>query len=312
MRLIKRFFQHYLRTGRLFKKLLNELERTERYTERELKAYQEEALRKIIRLAYENVPYYRNVFKERKLTPGDIKGIDDIRKLPIIDKNTVQENFSDFKNANFKGPIFKGLTSGTTGSPGVFMRDLYSINFENAALWRQYKWAGKKPRTKRITLRGELIFPSDRKAPPFWSYNPFGNELVMSSYHLSDKNIAYYIDAIKKVRPFDLYAYPSTAYQLASYCGKRGRQLGFSCVFVSSETLVDYQRKAIEDNFGCKVFDWYGSAERVSAICSCEEGMYHEVSDYSLTEYMPHGGCMYEAIGTTFHNYIMPLIRYST
>lgn len=312
MKLFKDFSRYYLRNGRLFYKCLKELEETEKYSLQELQEYQNEKLRRIIKIAYENVPFYRRIFIEKKLTPRDIGTIEDLKKLPIIDKQKVRENFIDFKNKKFKRFIFKGYTTGTTGSPAVFLRDLFSINFENAALWRQYRWAGKDFGNRRITLRGEKIFPSSKKKPPFWRYNHFSRELIMSSYHLSDENMWLYIEEIKKYKPFDLDAYPSTAYILANFCKRFNVDLNFTAVFTSSEMLLDYQREEIESTFGCKVFDSYGNAERVAVIGECEYGVYHEMSDYSIIEYLPQEQGQYQIVGTTLHNSVMPLIRYRT
>jgi len=310
--LFKDFFKYYPRHSTLFKKYLKELEETEKYSLEELKEYQNEKLRNVIKIAYENIPFYRKIFKERNLSPQDIRGIEDLQKLPFIDKGIVQKNLKIFKNKSFKGIIAKGYTSGTTGSPGVFLRDLRSINFERAAFWRQYRWAGKDIGSRRVTLRGDLICLPEKEKPPFWRYNHFSKELIMSSYHLSDENMKFYIEEIKRYKPFDLNAYPSAAYILANFCKRYSIDLNFSAVFTSSEMLWDYQREEIEKVFGCKIFDWYGNAERVAAIAEFGCGVYHAMPDYSIVEYLPQEQGRYEIIGTTLHNFVMPLIRYKT
>ena len=121
----------------------------------------------------------------------------------------------------------------------------------------------------------------------------------------------YYVEKIKKFQPFDLYAYPSTAYLLANFCNRNNVDLRFSCVFTSSEMLFDHQKEEIKKAFRCRIFDWYGSAERVSAIAHCENENYHEIPSYSIVEYLPIGGEKYEIVGTGLHNFAMPLIRYA-
>jgi len=309
--MIRNLAKHYLRTGRMFLKYLKESEERQKYTLNELRAYQNEKLKYIIKIAYENVPYYRHVLNERGLNPHDIRKVEDLHRIPLINKRIVQDNFNRFKNKNYKGLVFKGYTSGTTGAPGTFLRDLKSINFENATIWRQYRWANKDFKSKRVTLRGELILPSNKKNN-FWKYDPFGKELLISSYHLSDDNMINYVEKIKHFNPFDLYAYPSTAYLLASFCKKNNISLKFSRVFTSSEVLLDYQKEEIEEVFNSRIFDWYGNAERNAAIGHCKYGQYHEMTDYSIMEYIPQGNNKYEIVGTTLNNTVMPLIRYST
>lgn len=216
--MIKKFIKYHLRHGRVFKRHLEELQRSIHFSKTEIKEYQNEKLRSVIFSAYENVPYYRNVFKERKLRPQDIATVEDLKKLPLIDKDIVKTNFNNFINKNFKGYRVKAHTGGTTGNPSTYLRDLNSINFENAVLWRQFLTLGKPPGSRRITLRGELVCPSDRKRPPFWKNNYFSNELTMSTYHLNDTNMPHYISKIQRYKPYDLHAYPSSAYLLALYC----------------------------------------------------------------------------------------------
>lgn len=310
--IINDFLKYHLRTGILFRRYLKGLELSEKFSPQELEVLQNEKLRETIWIAYSGVPFYKKIFDERKLKPWDIKTIEDLGKLPVIDKKVVKENFKDFRNRNYRGLVFKGLTSGTTGTPGVFLRDLRSINFENAAVWRSWQWGGKESGSKRATLRGEIICSIDKQEKPFWRNDYFSGELLLSSYHLGEKNLSYYIDVIKKYQPFDLYAYPSTAYLLAEFNVRHNGGLKFNAVFTSSEMVFDYQREMIERSFGCKVFDWYGQAERVTALAQCEYGTYHELPDYSIVEYLPLGNNEYEVVGTTLFNSVMPLIRYRT
>lgn len=311
-RMIKDFLKYYLRNGKVFQRYLQELEKTEKYSAIEIQNYQNEKLQRIIHNAYENVPYYRRVFDELNLKPSDIRTKEDLQKLPMIDKDIVRKNFNDFTNKNFKGFVFKAYTGGTTGTPGLFLRDLISINFENAILWRQYRWMGKESNSRRVTIRGELIFPAEKKTPPFWKHNRISNELIMSSYHLSEKNSICYIDKINDYQPYDLHAYPASAYLLAQYCLLYKRKLHIPAIFTSSEMLLPPQRKVIEDAFKGKVYDWYGQVERVGAIGQCSLGKYHIIEDYSIDEWLPREKGKYELVGTTINNSVMPLIRYKT
>jgi phenylacetate-CoA ligase len=61
---------------------------------------------------------------------------------------------------------------------------------------------------------------------------------------------------------------------------------------------------------GARVYQQYGSAERVTMIHTCENGTYHVDSDYGFTEFLPLGGERYEIVGTGFNNWLMPLVRY--
>jgi phenylacetate-CoA ligase len=86
-------------------------------------------------------------------------------------------------------------------------------------------------------------------------------------------------------------------------------------VMTSSETLEPDVRAAVEQAFGVRVFDWYGQAERVAAIGTCEYGRYHVLTDYSVVSLLAkESGTLEvcELVGTTLNNDAMPLVRYRT
>lgn len=310
---IKGLRNRIIRFGSDFKNKLSELNKNQYFSSCQIEAYRNEKLKSIVEHAYKNVPYYKEVFSKLKLVPDDINTTNDLWKLPIMSKDDVIKNSHKLISTNV-GKLFvhHGYTSGTTGSPCKFLRDLPSINFENAAIWRQWQLSGYKLGEKRITIRGELIKETNDLKPPFWAYNFFENELLMSSYHMSNKTIPYYVEKLIDFQPEIVYAYPSSVYLLAYYMIEKNIKYKLKGVFTSSETVLDYQKNTIEKAFDCTLFDWYGMAERVAAIGTCEYGRYHEISDYSIVEYNQVTEKEYEVIGTTLHNYVMPLLRYNT
>ncbi len=300
-----------IRKGKTFDKISRELKETEFYSAEKLEEYQNLHLRKMISHCYRHVPYYRGVFDELKLKPEDIQTREDLKKLPYMDKRLLQDHFEQLKSRRIPGFLYTtGRTSGTSGFPVSTLRDFYSINFENAALWRFWGNAGDHG-LKRITLRGENVVPISRTEPPYWRYSADRTELVMSSYHLNPDSAVTYFQKIEEHAPEVIYAYPSAVYLLARLCRMLKRKLSVRFVFTSSEILTEHVRKYVEDTFGCRVFDWYGQSERVAAAGMCEKGTYHILEDYSITELVDFGNGT-EIVGTTLHNYAMPLLRYRT
>jgi phenylacetate-CoA ligase len=80
----------------------------------------------------------------------------------------------------------------------------------------------------------------------------------------------------------------------------------------SSETLEPGVRAAVMRAFGVIVFDWYGQAERVAAIGTCEHGRYHLLTDYGGVELLALPDGSSELVGTSLNNAAMPLARYRT
>ncbi len=309
----------YVKQGRLFKKIFSELEKSQWYSEEELIQLQNEKLKNLVRFVYENVPYYRRLFKNLHLRPEDIKGISDLNKLPILTKDEVRRNLNDFLakkiSKRLSRLVFRKFTSGTTGSPLRLHRDIYSINFEEAIIQRQYHWAGFDLSQRKVVLRSEPIVLPLVNHPPFGRYDKPQHTLFVSSYHLSKENIPFYAKEILDFKPAALETVPSTVYLFAKLLKDQDiNGVNFKYVFTSSETLTSQQSAFIREQFKSKIFDHYGVAERVVAIGTCEKGNYHIYPEYGIAEFISVNGDpkRREIIGTGLNNFIMPLFRYRT
>ena len=309
----KGYFQKILRRGPLFERLLQELEENERLSYEQLIALQNQKLRSTICHAYQTVPYYRQLFDELAINPKAIQTSEDLKALPVISKTDLRGKEKQFvSNAVF--PKFKTATSGTTGTPVSLFRDYYSINFEHASIWRQKRWGKCMFDELTVSIRGDVVVDPDIIKPPFWKYIPSDNMLKMSSYHLSDRLIPYYLEKLRSIdSPIVVESFPSTIYKIARYMQLHQElPIKVKAVITSCETLLPPQRQVIEEYFG-QVFDHYGQSERVAYIAMCEHGNYHYLTDYSLVEFLPTDqDDLYRVVGTTFHNKAMPFIRYDT
>ena len=304
-----------LREGKAFKAMLSELEKSQYYSEREIEGLQREKLTVMIRHCYENVLYYKKLFRKLNLTPDDFKEISDLEKLPVLTKQDVKANPEEFRAQNMDRRLMrKVFTSGTTGSPLMLYRDMHSINFEHAMIKRQYKWAGLSPEARKMVLRSSPIVPSSVKRPPFWRHDYFQKGLFLSAYHLSEENMTSYVEKILKFKPVTLETVPSAVYLLAKLMHLKGIKVDIEYIFTSSEVLMPHQKTFIRQQFNCRVFDHYGAAERVAAIGMCEKGNYHIYPEYAIIELLPVKGIQgaFEIVGTALNNFAMPLLRYKT
>lgn len=303
-----------------FRELLKEIERS---SLARIAEYQGSQLRKIVAHAYDTVPYYRRVFDERGLKPNDIREPGDLVKLPVLTRKDIQQNFGELRSRAFKPRQLRlGHTSGTTGSPLEIYYDAQVIHITYALMDRQYRWAGarlERNGDRAVVLRGNVIVPVSQKRPPYWRHNRFHNQMLMSSFHLSTDNLPLYVQEIERFKPAVLDGYPSTCYVLARHLLDSGRTLPLRAVVTSSETLYDFQREAIERAFQCRVFDYFAAAERVLFATECErhEG-HHLAEEYGIVEVLDEQsqlvtrGQMGTLVGTSLHNFGMPLLRYAT
>jgi phenylacetate-CoA ligase len=168
------------------------------------------------------------------------------------------------------------------------------------------------------TFAGRAIMLPDRRRPPFWRRNIAANQLLLSSYHLGDANLAEYARALARFRPDVIDAYPSSLEPVARHVLQAdGPQIRPSAVITSSETLQPHVRELFVRAFAAPVFDHYGAAEMAAFISQCEHGSYHVNPEFGIVEILcgdvpAHPGELGEIVATGFLNELMPLIRYRT
>jgi len=292
------------------------LAKTERLSRVELDNLQLALLKKIVRHCYETVPWYKDVMERNSISLNDLCKIEDIKKFPILTKADILSAGSSLVSTKYpKWFLRSAYTGGTTGTPVKLFRSLFSIGNEHAFVRRQWEWAGIGLLEKCAYLTGRIITNPNEKGSLF-AYDPFMKELVLSTYHLSDETALSYVGQIKKHKIMALVGYPSAIYLVAKFCIRNNISLELKSVMTSSETLTLHMRETIQVAFGAKIYDFYGSAERVCYIFTCEKGSYHINPEYGLTELIPVDDSIackkYKVVSTGFWNFAMPFIRYDT
>lgn len=300
---------------------------TERYVEEtlardywspeKLKSWQEERLQKILHGAATRVPFYRQHWQERRRR-GDRASWDVLSNWPILEKESVRKYGTMLlADDNNFGPMFRDVTSGTTGKPLEIW-----IPEESLRLWyavfeaRCRRWYGVSRHDRWAILGGQLVTPVTRQKPPFWVWNHGLRQLYMSSYHLAPRFLPAYLEALKQYQVTYLLGYTSSLYMLAQSALETGcRHLPLKVVVANAEPVYRYQRELIERAFGCPLRESYGMAEAVAAASECEHGTLHLWPTVGYVEILENGtqvapGESGELVCTGLLNTEMPLIRY--
>lgn len=277
----------------------------------EMKSSQFQAMRDLLNHAYATVPYYTKLFDQYGVRPDDITSLEDLHRLPTLSRDDVISNFNSLQSS--KGKSYRPIlmkSSGTTGQKLTYMmpREL-KWPFSAANQWRYYSWAGVKLGDRRATL-GARIFAT---RPPYWAWNRWENQLLLSSHHLDKENLHLYAQLIDKFKIDFIQGHPSAIAILAEYLLIEGESLPMKGIFTTGETVYPDDREMIESAFTCKLLDSYGMGEWAAAAQQCSETSgYHEISEACIIELDPLGDGSYEIIGTSLLNYAMPFIRYRT
>ncbi len=290
-----------------------QLSRTQWLDRQGLDELQLKLLRKLLRHCYATIPYYRHRMDDLGLKAESVERLEDVNVLPILTKQDVLDAGAEMVSSKYPKRLrHTAHTGGTTGTPLALERDLFSIGNEHAFVRRQYDWAGIRMSDRCAYLTGRLVAEPDQ-TDHLYAYDPFMKELVLSTYHLSCQTARDYAQVMQAYKVKALVGYPSAVHLLAQVCRDSGPRLRLSAVLTSSEVLTDSMRETIEAAFGCRVFDFYGNAERVCYIHMCEAGSYHIIPEYGLTELVPvdDGGTnRCRIVATGFWSLAMPLIRY--
>ncbi len=240
--------------------------------------------------------------------------------LPILTKPTVQSHMKDLYRDGYEKADFQwGHTSGTTGRALVFPISSDCFQKEYAFRALHYGWGGVNftGRERVAFCSGHPVAFEDRARPPFWVHDWANQWLLLSSYHLTPKNLPAYVRKLESYQPVMIGGYPSSLYLLALAVRKhRARGINVRAIFTASETLYDFQRQAMTDAFGTTVFNWYGNSEFCGHITECDQGSLHIRHEHSYLEVLDEQdrpcapGESGRVVATGFANRLFPLIRY--
>lgn len=297
---------------------LREFERSQYLPPEQLRQLQWQRLQKLLAHAYARCPFYREHFDGAGLSPGDLRSLEDLAALPLLEKSDIQQHRDRLLAADWpKEDLIPNQTGGSTGSPLSFFMSQDRLRSRNAATVRHNRWAGWDVGDKAALLWGA---PRDR--PPnrwrAWLRNALlDRQLFLDTGHFTEARLLAYHEALQRFRPKVMLAYAQAAALFARFLKARGLMpYQPSAVVTSAEVLEAADRAVIEEVFGCRVFNRYGCRE-VSVIaseCAQHDGL-HVMAEGLYVEIVQDGkparpGELGSIVVTDLLNYAMPLIRY--
>ena len=317
---IKGYFNKKQRFNKDFKSFLEEHIELWEADLQVIESYQKDKLTQLLSEAFKYSEWYASIMKQNGITLDDIESnpLETLKKIPLLQKNDRKHNV-DLIVSSHRETAMLNYTSGTSGAPMIDYLDLYSVN-QSFAIWKRFhKVIGIEPNCRQVRLSGNLIVSTKTKKSPFWVYNYFDKQLLMSTYHLTESNLTSYITKLNKFKPVLIDGYPSAIYIISRFINKNNIILNFKpkAIAVTAETLYDYQRDDIEKAFQCKVFNQYASSEGSPFITECIHDNLHLNIDSGVFEFIDMEGNPAKAGGiaklvvTSFINYKTPLIRYN-
>ena len=294
-------------------------ERIERMSRDEMSALQSERLVKQVKNVYEHVSFYKKKMDDLGVEPGDIKGIEDITKLPFTTKEDLRNNYPFGLLAVPKKKITR--VQGTSGTTGKLT--LASYTNKDVEVWGECVARG-------LTMAG---LTAEDRLHICYGYGLFTGGLGLDfgaralgamAIPMSSGNTKRQLMCMEDFGATAFACTPSYAMYLAEAAQEMGviDRLQVKTSINGAEPWTDEMRKQIEDIFNINTFDIYGLCEitgpGVAMDCIHHEGL-HVCEDHFYPEVLnpaDHTPCADgetgELVFTTLSKEGMPLLRYRT
>lgn len=292
----------------------------------ELEKLQLERLKETVKFVYENSPYYKRSFDAAGLKPEDIHELSDLSKFPFIDKKTERETqgvgsfLGELCCVPEEEVIFISSSSGSTGVPTIspFTKEDFDEfqNTESRWFWQ----VGMRPKDRYIHALNFSLYVG---GPDVIGAQNLGALCIWGGTLPSERLLF----VLKTYQPTIIWTSPSYAWYLGETAKKHGidpkKDLSIRTIIVAGEMggSIDTTRKAIEDLWGAKVYDFYGLSDiygACAAMCDAKDGLhiaedqiYVETVDIHTGKIIPNGE-VGELVYTTLRKKARPMIRFRT
>jgi len=295
-------------------------ERYECMSRDEMKEVQGERLREMIERVYYNVPFYRKKMQDLGIEPSDVRGIDDLDKLPFTTKQDLRDNYPFGLFAVPKSEVVRvHASSGTTGDPTVVGYTRKDIGTWSEVVARTLSACGVSRDDVIQVAYGYGLFTGGLGVH-------YGSERIGATVvPISGGNTKKQIKLLKDFETTVLACTPSYSLYISEVLEEMNidpKDLPLRVGIFGAEPWTNSMRKEIEEKLKIKAFDIYGLSEIIGpgVACECEHqtGL-HIIEDHFIPEvvdkdtlkplgYEENG----ELVFTTVTKEALPLIRYRT
>ncbi len=304
-----------LRYGPAYTRFQNEALEVESWDAETIQRYQITALRESL-IAASMSPFYTERFAASHVDPAKFEALEQLAEYPLLTKQDLILHREHMVNPEFVAKQRLYITTGgSSGVPvGFYLHKGVSRPKEQAYLEAQWSRRGYRVGDRVAVIRGGVT--SSKSTGDISYFDTTRNWLILSSYHLTLERLPEYVAALNRLRPQHLHAYPSAALMLARGLEQTGLKLDFklTSLLCGSEKLTADSLQYLEQFFAAPVFHWYGHSERV--VLAAQSRTSNHLQFWPTYGFVEFGGPDTEGnreiIGTSFHNHVMPLIRYRT
>ena len=285
----------------------------------QIRAWQSERLVKTVNHVYANNKYYKKLMDEKGVTPADIKGVDDLHKLPFLTKDDLREAYPyGLMSKPLSECVRIQSTSGTTGKRVVAFYTQNDIDIWEDCCARAIVAAGGTKDDVCQVCYGYGLFTGGP------GLNGGSHKVGCLTLPMSSGNTERQLQFMTDLEATILCCTPSYAAYLAESIHEAGLRdkIKLKAGILGAEAWSEEMRHDIEEKLGIKAYDIYGLTEicgpGVSFECSEQTGMHinedhfiAEIINPETGEVLPEGE-KGELVFTCITKEAFPVIRYRT
>ena len=287
-----------------------------------LRVLQNKRLRQQVANLYTHVPFYRHAFDAICLKPSDIKGVQDLYKIPFTKKHDLRDNYPFGLFAVSREEVVRvHASSGTTGKPTVVGYNTHDIAIFTEVVARSLTAAGGKRGMVLQNAYGYGLFTGGLGI--HYGAEKLGMTVIPISGGLTDRQLLIMEDLKSEM----ICCTPSYAQTLAEELVKRQiskDRLHLKYAVLGAEPWTETIRQCVETGLGVSATNIYGLSEIIGPGVSqedfeekgtgsyiWEDHFYPEIVDKDTGQPLPYGefGVL---VFTTLTKQAMPLLRYWT
>jgi len=305
--------------GHCSMQLRRQMEESQWWDAERLRTLQLTRLRQLLTHAQAKVPYYRSLFSEIGFRTEDLKSLEDLSRLPFLDKAKIRANIEALKSEDARD-LARFNTGGSSGEPLIFYIGKERVSHDVAAKWRATRWWDVDIGDPEVVVWGSPIELGAQDKVRALRDKMFRTRLL-PAFEMSEQKLDRFLGEIRATRPKMLFGYPSALSHFARHAEAKGMRmdnLGIKVAFVTSERLYDDQRRQIAKTFNCHVANGYGGRDAGFIAHACPAGSMHITAEDIIVEIVnaqgervPAGEAG-EIVVTHLATKDFPFIRYRT
>jgi phenylacetate-CoA ligase len=293
----------------------------------ELRTLQEARFARVMKRGWE-VPFYRRLWSGHGIEPGDIRGLDDLPKLPVYDKSDLMKSiaehppFGDYAGVGAgedRPPVIFHTTSGTTGRPQALLFGPKGREVTNLLVGRMYRWQGLGPSDVIQSVYGHGMINGGHYIREAVTH--FTNSLFLSAGTGVETRSANQVQLMADFGVTVLVGFIDYIRKLAEVARDAGLldriNIRMICGHLGTE-----DRSGVEQAWGgAKAFDWYGVGDTGSiagegperdGLYVWEDAQYLELLDVDTGREVAAGETGDMVVTCLFKDDVAPCIRFNT